>query len=258
MKADSSRWLLVFVCLLFTLSVRAEGPTDLRKVIPLIKPSVVAVGTFQLTRSPQFRFLGTGFAVKDGTIIVTNAHVVPGVLDLEERESLAVALPGDGRRTLVRLVQSLASDPAHDLALLKLPGEPLPALSLASERDGASEGQPIGFTGFPIGAVLGLTPVTHAGIVSAITPIVIPQGNARTLNPAVIRRLGDAFDVLQLDATAYPGNSGSPVFDVDSGKVLGIVNMVFVKGSKENVLTKPSGITYAIPVRYLDALLAKQ
>jgi hypothetical protein len=37
--------------------------------------------------------------------------------------------------------------------------------------------------------------------------------------------------------------------------VIGIVNMVFVKGSKEAALTQPSGITYAIPSRHLVELL---
>jgi S1-C subfamily serine protease len=66
-----------------------------------------------------------------------------------------------------------------------------------------------------------------------------------------------SFPVLQLDATAYPGNSGSPIYDPATGDVLGIVNMVFVKGTKEAALSQPSGITYAVPVQHLQALLRK-
>jgi S1-C subfamily serine protease len=66
-----------------------------------------------------------------------------------------------------------------------------------------------------------------------------------------------SYPVLQLDATAYPGNSGSPVYDPESGEVLGIINMVFVKGTKEAALTQPSGITYAIPAKHLQALMTK-
>jgi serine protease Do len=40
-----------------------------------------------------------------------------------------------------------------------------------------------------------------------------------------------------------------------TGEVFGIVNMVFVKGTKESVLTQPSGITYAIPANHLQALV---
>ena len=59
------------------------------------------------------------------------------------------------------------------------------------------------------------------------------------------------------DATAYPGNSGSPVYRAQDGVVIGVINKVFVKSTKENVLKDPSGITYAIPIRYGRALIDK-
>ena len=65
----------------------------------------------------------------------------------------------------------------------------------------------------------------------------------------------DPFDVFQLDAIAYPGNSGSPVYHPDSGQVIGVVNSVYVKESKESALERPSGITYAIPVTWVRQLL---
>jgi serine protease Do len=114
------------------------------------------------------------------------------------------------------------------------------------------------FTGFPIGAVLGPYPVTHRGMVSVVTPIAIPQGRAADLDPATLRRLASgSFPVLQLDATAYPGSSGSPVYDPETGEVIGIINMVLVKGTKESVLSQPSGITYAVPSKHLKSLLDK-
>jgi S1-C subfamily serine protease len=63
--------------------------------------------------------------------------------------------------------------------------------------------------------------------------------------------------VFQLDATAFPGNSGSPLYDPDTGAVVGIINKVFVQETKENLLAKPSGISYAIPIRYALPLLKK-
>jgi S1-C subfamily serine protease len=94
-------------------------------------------------------------------------------------------------------------------------------------------------------------------MVSAITPIAIPQAHASELQPALVRRLASAmFPVFQLDATAYPGNSGSPIYDPATGDVVGIVNMVFVKGTKESALSQPSGITYAVPAKHIAALLA--
>jgi S1-C subfamily serine protease len=236
------------------------GAADAIATIEHVKSSVVAVGTAQPTRSPPFQFRGTGFAVADGTLIVTNAHVLPAAIDPARAEAITIAVPErtkDGQqRAQLREARQVAVDKSVDLALLKISGPPLPALKLRA--DGVSEGQEVLFTGFPIGAVLGLFPATHRGMVSAITPIAIPQARAAELNAATLRKLeSGAFPVFQLDATAYPGNSGSPLFDPATGEVLGVVNMVFVKGTKEAVLTQPSGITYAVPARHLRELLDK-
>jgi S1-C subfamily serine protease len=229
--------------------------------IERVKASVVAVGTFERTRAPAFQFRGTGFAVGDGTIIVTNAHVLPAAIDLGKLETLAILLPASGTaessQADIREARSLAVDPGSDLALLRFEGHALPPLKL-HEGDDIREGRDILLTGFPIGNVLGPYAATHRGMISAVTPIAIPQDRARGLNARTIHTImRGAFPVLQLDATAYPGNSGSPVYDPESGEVLGIVNMVFVKGTKESALTQPSGITYAVPASHLLALLKK-
>ena len=237
----------------------AAQAADRIDTIARVKRSVVAVGTFDRSRSPAFVFHGTGFVVGDGKTIVTNAHVLPKLLDADHREALAIAVLVDGASSAtVREVQRSRIDPASDLALLKLAGEPMPPLKL---RDSAAvrEGQDVLITGFPLGGVLGPTAATHRGMISAITPIAIPQGSAADLDPAVVRRLSSGpYRVFQLDATAYPGNSGSPIYDPLTGDVLGVVNMVFVKGTKETALTQPSGITYAMPASHVQALLSSQ
>ena len=230
---------------------------DTLDTISRVKASVVGVGSFERTRAPQFEFRGTGFAVGDGSVIVTNAHVLPTTLDSLRGEALAIVIPASGSSTgaTVREVTRMAVDFGADLALLKLSGTPLPALKLR-DSNLVREGQEILMTGFPIGGVLGPVAATHRGMIAAITPIAIPQGRAGDLEPAVIRRLASGpFPVFQLDATAYPGNSGSPLYDPATGDVFGIVNMVFVKGTKETALTQPSGITYAVPSSHLQELL---
>ena len=126
---------------------------------------------------------------------------------------------------------------------------------ILGNADQVKEGQDIAFTGFPIGMVLGLYPVTHQGIISAISPTVIPQLSGKLLSSDMLKRLREPYDVFQLDATAYPGNSGSPLYDPQTGSVIGIINKVFVQEGKESAITKPSGITYAMPVTYLKKLL---
>ena len=83
-----------------------------------------------------------------------------------------------------------------------------------------------------------------------------PSETARRLNPAQLRHLRSRYDVFQLDAVAYPGNSGSPVYEVATGRVVGVLNSVHVKESREAVLSRPSGISYAIPAAHVQRLLA--
>ena len=104
--------------------------------------------------------------------------------------------------------------------------------------------------------MLGLYPVTHRGIISCVVPIAVPQGGTRALSSAQLKRLEHPFEVFQLDAVAYPGNSGSPVYELAHGEVVAILNSVLVKAAKESVLKDPSAIAFAIPVVHLKALLA--
>ena len=241
--------------LLLVLLWMCAGPAwaDLPDVVARIKPGIVAVATVQATRQPPAVMLGTGFVVADGRHVITNAHVLPERLDSERQEYLAV-MTGRGERGEARRATRLLVDEQHDLALLRLAGDPLPTLPLAG-NDVVREGQDVAFTGFPIGMVLGLYPVTHRGILSAISPVVLPAHHSGQLDAAQLRRLRSRFDVYQLDATAYPGNSGSPLYDPRTGEVIGIVNLVFVKEGKESLLRDPSGIAYAIPVRHARTLL---
>lgn len=225
---------------------------ELPETIARVKHGVVGVGTVQRTRRPPVKLLATGFAVAGGNHVVTNAHAIPDELAADSGEALAVlAAEENGRAYAAEIVRQ---DRVHDLALLRFSGPALRAFRLGDSRK-VREGQLYAFTGFPIGMVLGMRPVTHRGIVSAITPIASPQISPKLLDAKMIRQLRDPYDVFQLDATAYPGNSGSPLYDPATGEVVGVINKVFVKESKEAVLEKPSGITYAIPVRFVKKLL---
>lgn len=231
---------------------------SLEDLIRSAKPSVVAVGTYNPTDSPRFGFRGTGFVVDNGELVITNAHVLPEEATKGAMTALAIHTARTAEDSQARPATLLGIDRAHDLALLRIEGPALPALPLG---DGARmrEGMSIAIIGYPIGGVLGFTPVTHRGIVSSITGIVLPAPSSQALNAQAIARLRQgSFDIYQLDATAYPGNSGSPVFDVESGEVIAVINMVLVKGSKESALRYPTGISYAIPVRFVRELLKQR
>lgn len=247
--------LCLFLC--FAGPAQAAGLAD---TLEHLRPSVVAVGTAYPLRQPiggrpPNAVLASGFAVHDGRYVITNDHVIPEKLDTDNRQQLVV-FSGRGKDAVVRVVKPRLRDPDHDLALLEIAGEPLVPLALGDDT-AVREGEDVAFTGFPIGAVLGLFPATHRGIVAAITPMARAAGNSRELTPVQLARLRDPFEVFQLDAIAYPGNSGSAVYRPSTGEVIGVINSVFVKESRESLLERPSGISYAIPVRHVKALLAQ-
>lgn len=244
------KYLLTVCWTLLGFATGTASAAELSTTIERVKPSVVVVGTYKKTQSPQFALRGTGFAIGNGNLVATNAHVLPDVIDAE-----GAALVIRTSEAQLRPAQMVAIDRQHDLAILRIDGTRLPALPLRNSET-VREGQSVGFTGFPIGGALGFSPVTHRGMVSSITPIALPGGNAQGLNEKLIRQLkSGTFNIFQLDATAYPGNSGSPVFDIDNGEVIGVINMVFIKGSKESALSTPSGISYAIPANHLKSLM---
>lgn len=238
-----------FITVLFFKPVSAELADTLEKV----KPSIVGIGVYTPTGRPKNILNGSGFVIGDGRYVVTNHHVVPKELNVKLLQEMAVFV-GSGKTAKVRKASLIASSERHDLAILEIKGPKLPPLKLAMPSY-IREGSSIAFTGFPIGAVLGLYPVTHRGIVSAITPTITPVSDVKQLSIKMLKKLRDPFMVYQLDATAYPGNSGSAMYDTKTGEVVGIINKVFIQESKEAVISKPSGITYAIPVKYLYQLL---
>lgn len=244
-------------CLLASLVITTPAWAEQRiKTIAQVKSAVVAIASYHKTRVPAFEFIGSGFVIEDGLTVITNAHVVETVGIANTEEVLGV-ITGSGETPDFREAKLINSDAEHDLAQLKISGTPLPVLKIGNSGT-VHEGQSLLFTGFPLGMALGFHHVTHQAMVSAITPVAIPARQARGLNARIIKRLRETpYYVFQLDGTAYPGNSGSPLYDPENGEVFGVVNNVFVKGTKESALSRPSGITYAIPARFILELIER-
>lgn len=238
---------------LLTLFAALSAHADVADTLLMVKPGVVGVGTFNPSGSPRANLQGTGFAVLDGRYVVSCAHIFLRPLDSEKKETHAIFI-GRDRQVTVRTAQLIATDRARDLALLKIAGDPLPALKLG-DSNSVREGWQLYFTGYPIGSVLGLNPSTHRAGLAAVIPIFTPLASASQLNARALKQAQQPYEVFELDAIAYPGNSGSPVWHPETGEVYGVVNSVYVKGAKEAALSAPSGISYAIPVKYVHELL---
>lgn len=231
------------------------GFASLPDTIDNIRDAVVGIGTYDRLASPRAQIAGTGFVIAPN-LVATNAHVVDRDDPLNDplKEHQLVVLVGHARQAKAIPAELVANDVRHDLAILRVKDIRFDNIMQLSTRK-VREGELYAFTGFPIGAVLGLHPVTHRGIISAISPIVIPARTAKDLNAAQLAQMRNPYQIYQLDATAYPGNSGSPLYHPDTGEVVAVINKVLVKTTREAVLKDPSAITYAIPVEHLIKLM---
>jgi putative serine protease PepD len=195
-----------------------------RRVYDAAKDAV----TYIVADTPQGRATGSGFVVSKDGLIVTNDHVVEGATDVQ----VTVGTGKDAQTATV-----VGADPSRDLALLKVDGHHLPALSLG---DSSSLG--VGDNTYAIGNPFGLDHTLTTGIVSALNrTLQAPDG--ATISGAI-----------QTDAALNPGNSGGPLLDT-SGKVIG-VNSQIESGSQGgeggNV-----GIGFAIPASTVKAFVAQ-
>lgn len=253
-KKYSMRVTLVF-CLVLKASIGyTHEQIGLVELVKQTKPSVVSIAMFTPLESRAPTILGSGFVVGNGKYIVTNYHVVSKELD-PKIVQYYVALSGEGKSPTIHKMTLVDRDPVHDLAILSIE-KTLPPMTLAKDAF-VDSGTSIVMTGYPIGAVLGLYPATHTGIVAAIAPDANPARNADELTLQMLKRLKEPFLIYQLDITAFPGNSGSAIYDRNTGEVLGVLNKVFVSAGKEAALTNPSGISYAIPAKQVRALAKK-
>ena len=161
--------------------------------------------------------LGSGVIVSTEGLILTNNHVIAAADEIE----IALA---DGRKMSAKVV---GTDPETDLALIKIEGSNLPAITFAS-----SETLNVGDIVLAIGNPFGVGQTVTQGIVSAL------GRNHLGIN---------TFEnFIQTDASINPGNSGGALIDA-SGNLVGVNSAIYSRNGGS------MGIGFAIP-----ATLAKQ
>ncbi|RVX38308.1 trypsin-like peptidase [Nonomuraea polychroma] len=170
-------------------------------ILAKIEPSIVtvrtrSVGVNALMEPVAEQGTGTGFVIGADGLIATNNHVVEGA------QAITVTLR-DGRTSTAKV---LRSDPAADLAVLRVNATDLPVAPL-----GDSSTLKVGDPVIAIGNALALPggPTVTEGIVSALDRTVQTDAGARLQH------------VIQTDAAINPGNSGGPLVDA-SGRIVGI------------------------------------
>ena len=157
---------------------------------------------------------GSGFIIDREGRVMTNNHVV------KDAETIKVTL-NDGRVFKAKVV---GTDPATDIAIIKIEGSNLPVLPL-----GDSEKIRIGDWAIAIGNPLGdLRGSVTVGIVSA-------QGRS---NLNIFGGTPEYQDFIQTDASINFGNSGGPLCNI-RGEVIGINTAINTSGQ---------GIGFAVPI----------
>jgi S1-C subfamily serine protease len=188
-------------------------------IVKRAQPSVVTVLTDQ--------GLGSGIIYSADGYIVTNNHVVA------TGNSYTVAF-ASGEQLPARLV---GTDPATDVAVLKVDKSGLPAASFEADLP------QVGQLAVAIGSPLGFENTVTVGIVS---------GLQRTI-PGSAQESQALVDLIQTDAAISPGNSGGALVDADS-KVIGM-NVAYIPPAASAV-----SIGFAIPATTVtsvaDALIA--
>jgi serine protease Do len=165
-----------------------------------LSESVVGIDSTRLATDYRFGVVpvegqGSGVIIDPSGMIVTNNHVI------DESTRVQVNLK-DGRTFVGEVV---GTDPATDVALVKIKGENLPFATL-----GDSEKLKVGQIVLAIGNALGLpgAPTVSMGLIGAL-------GRPLPGTDFVVEGL------IQTDAAINPGNSGGPLADLD-GRVIGM------------------------------------
>ncbi|TSA40503.1 MAG: Do family serine endopeptidase [Verrucomicrobiales bacterium] len=169
--------------------------------------------------------LGSGVIVSEDGYILTNNHVVDGA----DADGVKIAL-ADGKTKLDAKV--IGKDPRTDLAVLKVDGKKLSAITLAD-----SDKIEVGDVVLAVGNPFGVGQSVSMGIVSAMGRGEMPFGH-----------MAEYEDFIQTDAAINPGNSGGALVDAE-GRLIGI-NQSIVSRSGGN-----AGVGFAIPVNLARSVL---
>lgn len=159
--------------------------------------------------------LGSGVIVDPKGYVLTNDHVISAA------DRIVVTLQ-DERQVEAELV---GSDPASDLAVIRLKGEgPWPSVPM-----GSSSELMIGETLIAIGNPLGFQNTVTVGVASA---------TGRTLASSPDDPDVSFSDFIQTDAAINPGNSGGALLNID-GELVGI---------NTQIAARAQNLGFAIPV----------
>jgi S1-C subfamily serine protease len=223
---------------------------NLQQKIKNVRQAIVAIG-FNPTPN-QITILGTGF-IYNGKII-TCAHLLNNLTQDQianlKANVMTEQLARDSERYQWMPITEYRKDSKNDLAVFEFaaPWQPLQQVDLGDSEE-IEAGRDVYFIGFPYAAQLindgfGITLVVNKGMVSNI--------KRDGTDPELKRNW------FIIDAISNPGNSGCPVIDAETNKVIGVMSISFRTPSqvmKELDIREPMHIAGAKPINLVKELL---
>lgn len=200
-------------------AVPTPSPTpSLPQIIQQVLPSLVQIQTTTANGDK----MGSGFVYDRFGDIATNAHVVQG--------ALGITVTTSNGRTFDANV--LGQSAAQDVASLRVQ-----ALSSVNPLDlGDSSKLQLGDAVIALGSPLGLKDTVTSGLIS---------GLHRNFQIQTVQY----HDMLQISAPIAPGNSGGPLVEQSSQRVVGI--------DTAGAMQSSGNVGFAIPINQVKSLLLK-
>lgn len=231
---------------------------NLQEKIKEVKSSIVAIGFNPVINSntdmSKITIIGSGFCISDDGKIFSAAHLY-SKLNPEQINNLKANVMIEKTMNLERYkwipIKLINKNDQDDVAIFQL--DEYKNTLLRKLELGDSEkveiGQEVYFIGFPYAAQLmndgfGITLILNKGIVSNIKRDGVDPSHKRNW--------------LIVDAISNPGNSGCPLIDAETNKVIGVMTIAFRTKSqtdKELDIREPMHIAGARPINLAKELL---
>lgn len=163
--------------------------------------AVERVGKSLVTVNGRARQSATGIAYGDGDLVLTADHVV-------EREDNLTVVTHDGRTLNAKVA---GRDPSTDLAVLRVEGLNVPAVTVANTAR-------VGQIALAVGRPSSDGVMASSGIISKVA------------GPVRMGRGAQIEQIIQTDATPYPGFSGGALIDA-TGAAYGLLTTGLARGA---------------------------
>jgi len=251
----------------------ADNLSNLPSIYSDVKKSVVAIVS-KVSSQPHFPdIIGTGFITREDGLVFTCDHVINAIEKLPRRKNapkeewpaevmmfhfdpdkgtvfVPMEIKGVIQIALFKPSGYYYGEDLPDLGIIRVDFKGLPALQISPEFN-FSEGDLVAMSGFPmgIGTLLApgwlhqLSPTLQTGVISAVLPHPCKHPHG-----------------ILMDVMCKGGSSGSPVFDVTTGKVIAMVYGVLkekkvMSGQGMMLYENSTSLSLAITCNFIKRML---